>query len=166
MTSVTNGTANRKSRNVRPVTGTAKWVLAMSAAGFGVIEITTATGTKRYSVTTLPNGGYRMLSEQGQVYDIDAAAEHWTCDCPDYLHSRANRDPNGCRHVAGLRAALAKIGRLPGQPAPTPEQRSLGDRMRNDPPAVADDGWRDEPVDVEDLLRPDEPAPHFAAVGA
>src|SRR5437868_1175726 len=132
-TVTTNGTG-RKPRVSKPAHGTVKWVLAMSAMGFGILEITNERGTKRYSVVKLPHGGFRLLTEAGELYDIDTADPAvWSCSCPDFIHSRAQRDPNGCKHVAGLRAALKHLEKAVPLPAPKPAHRSLGDVMKNDP---------------------------------
>ncbi len=50
--------------------------------------------------------GYR-LEKGDKVYDVDVTPSHgWTCDCPD---ATFRTRPNVCKHVAGLKAALAEL---------------------------------------------------------
>jgi hypothetical protein len=71
----------------------------------GVLEI---NGTI-YTITVLylygERTGYRLEKLDGAVYDIDATAPQWRCDCPDATYHPER--PGGCKHVAALRAALA-----------------------------------------------------------
>lgn len=136
MGTVTNGTADRKPRASRPAHGTVKWVLPLTN-DFGILEIAgAASGSARYTIVRIA-GGFRLLKSDGTVYDLNTEGEHWTCDCPDYLHARANNDPRGCKHCCGVRAALAHLSKpIALKDAPAPAHGSLGDQLKNDPPAT------------------------------
>lgn len=75
--------------------------------------------------------GYQITKADGAVYHIDAATRwgQWQCDCPDAVY-RGER-PGGCRHVAALRQALAKIATLnlerDPDPADEPVLRTLAE---------------------------------------
>ena len=57
--------------------------------------------------------GYRLTNRaSGKVYDVEITADAWRCDCPDFIHRRDGKDAKGCKHVAGLRAALQRVGKL------------------------------------------------------
>ncbi len=104
--------ANRSGKSkVKPVGGACRWLVRIGETGMGALEI---NGTA-YVLTVLKDGnttaGYRMEKSNGTTYDIDATAEPWTCDCKDYLYRRAGLDPKGCKHIAGLKAALAAAGK-------------------------------------------------------
>jgi hypothetical protein len=96
----------RPVRQVKPAHGVARWILPIGEVGTGVLSI---NGTP-YTVTCLfINGqltGYRLTKEDGTTYDIDATANPWRCDCPDATFHPER--PGGCKHCAGLRAALRK----------------------------------------------------------
>jgi hypothetical protein len=111
--------ATKSPRPVKPVSGSCRWLSAFDDRGTAVLEI---NGTA-YTVQQLlgwPEGaegselvGYRLTNrESGKVYDLEVTAEPWRCDCPDFLHRRDGKDAKGCKHVAGLRAALQRIGAL------------------------------------------------------
>jgi hypothetical protein len=101
---------NRSPRaKVRPVHGVAKWVLPIGEADAGGLAI---NGTA-YTVNVLRGtgraiNGYRLCKADGTAYDVNTEAEPWTCDCPDATFHPER--PGGCKHVAGLRAALAAAG--------------------------------------------------------
>src|SRR5262249_28347705 len=91
------------------ITGSCRWALQPTAEHPGVLVINDTA----YLVTELLDGlarlGFRLQKTDGTVYDIDATQAFWTCDCPDFQFRRTN-DPKGCKHLAGLRAALKALG--------------------------------------------------------
>jgi hypothetical protein len=112
-----------------PVHGTCKWFGPVDAgrldAGQAVLEIAGENGNANsYWVRTIRDEkeqllGYRLTKfgadseAEAAAYDIDTTfgpdANSWTCECLDWLSRR--RD-GGCRHIASLRSALAKLGLL------------------------------------------------------
>ncbi len=55
--------------------------------------------------------GYRLTNNQNnRIYDIDATATPFLCDCPDRIFSQ--RIDSECKHSRGLREALAERGQL------------------------------------------------------
>jgi hypothetical protein len=79
-------------------------------------------GRESYHWVSRVEGGWRVLTEREdgecEWHAIDASfgpepLRDWTCDCGDYVW-RARRSKascgTACRHVAGLAAALRKIG--------------------------------------------------------
>jgi hypothetical protein len=113
---MTHATKSRKP--VKPVSGSCRWLSRFDANGAAGLEI---NGTA-YTVEQLldfggdgPSGlaGYRLTNRaSGKVYDVEITPDAWRCDCPDFLHRRDGKDAKGCKHVAGLRAALQRIGAL------------------------------------------------------
>ena len=98
--------ANRQPKaKVKPVSGSCRWVLPIGEADTGVLAI---NGTN-YTVTVLRGQsgveGYRKAKVDGTTYDIAAAADRWTCDCPDATYRQRE-----CKHSAALRAALKAAG--------------------------------------------------------
>jgi hypothetical protein len=105
---------NRTGQPVQPVSVSPRWLRnnLHEPDGQSLVEI---NGTA-YWLTVLRDGdhivGYRLekLASGRVAYDVDVTAEPWTCECGDYLHRRAGKDPNGCKHCAGLRQLLAAVG--------------------------------------------------------
>jgi hypothetical protein len=93
----------------KPATGTARWFARPNAEGAGgVLEI----NRTRYELLPLYDGeslvGFRLLKAgTATMYDVDTAHESWRCDCPDAVHHPER--PNGCKHLAALRAALQAL---------------------------------------------------------
>lgn len=62
-----------------------------------------------YDVTALdpdPSIGrpaIRLKKLGGESFDIILSDGEHLCECPDFRHRRQNRDPKGCKHIAGLR---------------------------------------------------------------
>jgi hypothetical protein len=113
---MSNATKSRKP--VKPVSGTCRWLSPFDANGTAALEI---NGTA-YTVEQLLDfgqdepgrlAGYRLTNQaNAKVYDLDTTGELWRCDCGDFVHRRDGKDPKGCKHVAGLRAALQRVGAL------------------------------------------------------
>src|SRR5438105_132661 len=102
-----------------PVCGTCKWIVPLQEPYPGVLLINEAlytvcpTGADGCLHGGEPPLGYRLFHQQsGAVYDLDATAAPWTCDCPDYERNRAGFDPGGCKHVKALQTALARLAQV------------------------------------------------------
>ena len=62
--------------------------------------------------TVIPNRGaseltsraFRLKKGDGTIYDVAATAHGVTCDCPDYLFNRQDKDVNGCKHIKAMKA--------------------------------------------------------------
>ena len=99
-------TVTRSRKPLQAVQVEVRWVRRLFANEIdpqsGCLEI----GGQFYGVVAI-DGGFRLTKPDGTVYDIDTNTSWggWSCDCPDGTY-RGHR-PGGCRHVAGLRAALA-----------------------------------------------------------
>ncbi len=48
---------------------------------------------------------FRLMKEDGTVYDVVQKSTGHECDCPDFIFRRDGLDPNGCKHVQALVAA-------------------------------------------------------------
>jgi hypothetical protein len=109
---------------VKAVSGRCRWLLQPGVgrnAHPGVLSVTTTdcngkpiVGTYLVRACLAPAGemlGYQLakVGDPEAVYDLDTTADPWSCTCNDFLFRRENRDAKGCRHVAGLRAALAAL---------------------------------------------------------
>jgi len=76
----------------------------------GVCRLTLTINGTDYSV--VPNSGaselvsraFRLKKSDGTVYDVAAAPHGVTCDCPDYLFNRQDKDVNGCKHIKAMKA--------------------------------------------------------------
>jgi hypothetical protein len=110
--------ATKSRKPVKPVSGSCRWLSRFDANGVAALEI---NGTA-YTVEQLLDfgragsgglAGYRLTNRQNsKVYDVEITADAWRCDCPDFVYRRDGKDAKGCKHVAGLRAALQRIGAL------------------------------------------------------
>jgi hypothetical protein len=95
---------NRQPKSIaKPVAGFCKWVVPIGPVSHtGVLEINRTV----YTVTVLyldgRTAGYQLEKLGGPVYDIDATAPEWRCDCPDAIYRERE-----CKHVRAVRAALA-----------------------------------------------------------
>jgi hypothetical protein len=45
---------------------------------------------------------FRLLKEDGTLYDVVQTEHGPTCDCPDFIFRRDGLDPEGCKHVRAL----------------------------------------------------------------
>ncbi len=101
--------SNDKGKVAKPVQGTARWIIKPGRAAAGVLAINRVP----YLVTEHRDDGrttgYRVQKEDGTSYDLDTSGKVWTCECRDYEYRRAGKDPKGCKHVAALRKALARL---------------------------------------------------------
>jgi hypothetical protein len=76
----------------------------------GVCRLTIEINGTAYAV--IPNRGagalysraFRLKKGDGTIYDVAATAHGVTCDCPDYLFNRQDKDVNGCKHVKAMKA--------------------------------------------------------------
>ncbi len=122
--------AARKPRQVKPVSGSVRWIKRLVLPlGVGRLAITNANGEEtEYDVAAHldPDDrviGFRLVKDDDEGYDLFTDSDRWTCSCPHY-EFHGDKDPKGCKHAASLRAALQAIGQLPPAPAPVraPEQ--------------------------------------------
>src|SRR5262245_7380854 len=121
---------NRSPRPALPAKGTAQWVirpgsdpdslpcLRITAVSEGTGEVASAL----YNLHVLVKGagaseevvGYALTNlDNGKQHHIDVSGPGWRCDCGD---ATFRERPRGCKHVAGLRAALKYLGLLPAEP--------------------------------------------------
>lgn len=104
-------TLTKTRKPVKAIHGSCRWLRRLwhntEDAKSGLLEISATGNTKLYGAVALEDRGqlvgYRLIQADGTTYDVDA--DTWVCSCPDAI-ARPDR-PGGCRHVAGLRAALA-----------------------------------------------------------
>jgi hypothetical protein len=117
----------RHNEQVKPVTGTVRWLKPLIVGKtLGRLSITNANGkTEEYDIHAFIDGdgvvqGYGLAKDDDEIHSIDVTAGFgWTCDCPD--HQFRNRE---CKHIKAVRAALAKCGQMPAAPQrqqPTPK---------------------------------------------
>lgn len=45
---------------------------------------------------------FRLLKDDGSLYDVVQTRHGPACDCPDFLFRRDGLDPAGCKHVQAL----------------------------------------------------------------
>jgi hypothetical protein len=84
-----------------PVTATLHW---LDAGQLGSLVLTVGDVTQAYVLTVIARGHYRLMrADSGTVYHVHPAGRG-LCSCPD---ARYRRPASGCKHVQGLRAALA-----------------------------------------------------------
>lgn len=48
---------------------------------------------------------FRLVKDDGTVYDLVQTKHGAECDCPDFVFRRDGLDPKGCKHVQALVAA-------------------------------------------------------------
>jgi hypothetical protein len=113
----------RKPRQVKPVSGSVRWLKRLVLPlGIGRLEIVNANGVaEQYDVgahldTDDRVVGFRMVKDDDEGYDLFTDSARWTCSCP-HFEFHGHQDRKGCKHAAGLRAALQAIGQLPPAPA-------------------------------------------------
>jgi hypothetical protein len=76
----------------------------------GVCRLTLDINGTAYAV--IPNRGaselvfrsFRLKKSDGTIYDVAMTAHGHTCDCPDYLFNRQDKDVAGCKHVKAMKA--------------------------------------------------------------
>jgi len=106
-----NATATRKPRQLKPVTGSARWIDKPSGPSlWGRLAITNANGqTTEYDVQAFLEGerivGFGLAKDDDEIYSIALTQFGWECSCPD-----ANWNNRDCKHARALRAALAAVG--------------------------------------------------------
>ena len=53
--------------------------------------------------TLLPGArAFRLIKDDGTIYDVAQTSYGPECDCPDYLFRRDGLDPAGCKHIKAL----------------------------------------------------------------
>ncbi len=45
---------------------------------------------------------FRLLKDDGALYDVIQTRHGPSCDCPDFIFRRDGLDPAGCKHVRAL----------------------------------------------------------------
>jgi hypothetical protein len=45
---------------------------------------------------------FRLIKNDGTIYDVAQTSYGPQCDCPDYLFRRDGLDPSGCKHIKAL----------------------------------------------------------------
>ncbi|MDB5349562.1 MAG: hypothetical protein JWN86_809 [Planctomycetota bacterium] len=84
-------------------------------AGRLLLEI----GGTRYSLrpvachAQIGKRAFRLLKDDGTVYDVVQTPYGAECDCPDFIFRRDGLDPDGCKHVQ----ALVSVGMIPAHRA-------------------------------------------------
>ena len=76
----------------------------------GVCRLALTINNTTYAV--IPNRGaselasraFRLKKADGTIYDVAATPHGVTCDCPDYLFNRQDKDVAGCKHVKAMKA--------------------------------------------------------------
>jgi hypothetical protein len=48
---------------------------------------------------------FRLVKDDGTIYDVIQTRFGSECDCPDYIFRREGLDPQGCKHIQALVAA-------------------------------------------------------------
>src|SRR4051812_48588070 len=98
-----------------PVHGKARWIKRpASPRHAGRLEITNGNGqAQEYDVVPIISGetlvGYLLFKDRTTSYAIDVTVNPWTCECGDYVFRREGSETPECKHVAGLRVALAAL---------------------------------------------------------
>ena len=115
---MTSATKNRKPRILKPVHGFARWIggkptQGMLDHGDAVLQITAAGKEASFFFVgeNKDNDGRRLgfrlvkidALDKTATYDVEITPYGWRCDCPDATYTDR---PGGCKHCAGLRAAL------------------------------------------------------------
>ena len=86
-----------------------------------VYHLALTIGPTRYEIerlaeTLVPGArAFRLIKDDGTIYDVAQTTYGPECDCPDYLFRRDGLDPAGCKHIKALvRSGLIdrEIGRL------------------------------------------------------
>jgi hypothetical protein len=120
----------RSHRPALPAKGTAQWVIRPGADPdalpclriTAVSEETGKVASALYNLHVLVKGagaseevvGYALTNlDNGKQHHIDVSGPAWRCDCGDACFRER---PKGCKHVAGLCAALKHLGLLPAEP--------------------------------------------------
>lgn len=57
---------------------------------------------------TVGRRAFRLLKDDGTVYDVLQTEHGPECDCPDFIFRRDGLDPDGCKHVR----ALVEVGMI------------------------------------------------------
>jgi hypothetical protein len=85
-----------KPRKVEPVHGVARLTLSISGTDYRLRRIPTDPSAALRA--------WRLRKADGTHYTV-AVTEHGPCcDCADFTFRRDGLDPNGCKHIASLRA--------------------------------------------------------------
>lgn len=153
-----------KSRRVykpaAPVAGVARWLQRpMPGNGFGLLMLATSTGDDVYQLTTNVDG-FRLEKRDGTAYQLPTDCS--ACTCKDHGYRR-----RPCKHMRGLKAALASLPvyplppRKPQQtPAPLPTPVRTAAELLYDP----EEPWTDLPLEWVNR-KPVKPAVTVPSIG-
>jgi hypothetical protein len=83
-------------RRVRVPHGTCRLTLTINGVAYAVIP--------NRGASEVTHKAFRLRKHNGTVYDVAATTHGVTCDCPDYLFNRQDKDVNGCKHVKAMKA--------------------------------------------------------------
>jgi hypothetical protein len=87
---------DRTHRRVRPASGTCRLSLTINGVVYAVIP--------NRGASELASRAFRLKKNDGTIYDVAMTAHGHTCDCPDYLFNRQDKDVNGCKHIRSMKA--------------------------------------------------------------
>ena len=73
-----------------------------------VYHLALTIGPTRYEIERLAEPlvpgarAFRLIKDDGTIYDVAQTTYGPECDCPDYLFRRDGLDPAGCKHIKAL----------------------------------------------------------------
>jgi hypothetical protein len=83
-------------RKVSVPHGTCRLTLSINGTAYAVIP--------NRGASELASRAFRLKKADGTIYDVAATPHGVTCDCPDYLFNRQDKDVAGCKHVKAMKA--------------------------------------------------------------
>jgi len=123
---------NATKKSAPKVERTAK--VTRSSDGATVLWLTVGKEVSAYLVKPLQSAfgtAFRLVkadkgNHSGAEYDVLLDGSRSTCECQGFLRHGMCKDGHGCKHIAGLTAAIA-VGSLPAAPKPVPTPVELED---------------------------------------
>jgi hypothetical protein len=95
---------NQAAKELDPMTAVTRTPKRRKPA-HGVCRLTLTINRTTYNVRPIPTDrdaalkAYRLKKNDGTAYHVAQTVHGLTCDCPDFVFSRDDIDPNGCKHV-------------------------------------------------------------------
>ena len=83
-------------RRVKVPTGVCRLTLDINGTAYAVIP--------NRGASELVSRAFRLRKADGTTYDVATTPHGATCDCPDYLFNRQDKDVAGCKHVKAMKA--------------------------------------------------------------
>jgi hypothetical protein len=83
-------------RRVAVPRGTCRLTLTINGTAYAVIP--------NRGASSLASRAFRLKKGDGTIYGVAATARGVTCDCPDHLFNRQDKDVAGCKHVKAMKA--------------------------------------------------------------